>query len=180
MPVRTALARGAFKSNAACAAVEMGLAASEVLFTLPKPTMVAVIPLTVPVKVGFAIGAFVAIVVVTLVAKLASLPSATANSFKVSRAPGAPPIMLVTAPCTNAVVAICVVFVPLAAVGAVGIPLKPGDSRADFLLNAPPNPCTLSKGIFTLAPKVSLSVTVKEVNDSAIIQLEHKKNFAKI
>ena len=128
VPVRRALARGAFKSNAACAAVEMGFAASEVLFTLPKPTMVAVIPPTVPVKVGFAIGAFVAIVVATLVAKLASLPSAADNSFKVFRVSGAPAIRSDTTFFTNAVVAICVVFVAFAAVGAVGIPLKPGDS----------------------------------------------------
>ena len=58
VPVKVGFARGAFKSNAACVAVEMGLAASEVLFTLPKPTMVAVMPPTVPVKVGFARGAF--------------------------------------------------------------------------------------------------------------------------
>jgi len=180
VPVRRAFARGAFKSNAACAAVEMGLAVSEVLFTLPKPTMVAVIPPTVPVKVGSAIGAFVAIVVAILVAKLASLPSAADNSFKVFRVSGAPAIRSDTTFFTNAVVAICVVLVPFAAVGAVGIPLKPGDSRAAFRVNAALNPCTPSKGMLTVAPKISLFVTVNEVKEAAIIQLEHKKNFAKI
>ena len=180
VPVRKALARGAFKSNAACAAVEMGLAASEVLFTLPKPTMVAVMPLTVPVKVGLAIGAFVAIVVAMLVAKLASLPSAADNSFKVFRVPGAPSTRSDTTFLTNAVVAICVVLVVFAAVGAVGTPLKPGDSRAAFRVNAALKLWTLSKGMLTVGPKVSLFVTVKEVNESAIIQLEHKKKFAKI
>ena len=58
MPVRDGLARDAFKSKAVCVAVEMGLSASDVLFTLPKPTMVAVMPLTVPVKVGPASDAF--------------------------------------------------------------------------------------------------------------------------
>ena len=41
-----------FKSNAVCVAVDTGLLASVVLSTLPRPTIVAVIPETVPVKVG--------------------------------------------------------------------------------------------------------------------------------
>ena len=40
-------------------AVEMGLLASDVLFTLERPTMEAVIPETVPVNTGLATGAFV-------------------------------------------------------------------------------------------------------------------------
>ena len=39
-------------------AVEIGLLASDVLFTLPNPTMAAVMPETVPVKVGDALSAF--------------------------------------------------------------------------------------------------------------------------
>ena len=39
-------------------AVEIGLLASDVLSTLPKPTMAAVMPETVPVKVGEALSAF--------------------------------------------------------------------------------------------------------------------------
>ena len=58
VPVKVGEAIFAFKSNAVCCAVDTGLLASEVLFTLPKPTMVAVIPETVPVKVGEASGAF--------------------------------------------------------------------------------------------------------------------------
>ena len=46
-----------------------------------------------------------------------------------SRAPGAPSIMLLTAVDTKAVVATCVVFVPAVAVGAVGVPVSAGDSR---------------------------------------------------
>jgi hypothetical protein len=48
-----------------------------------------VIPETVPVKVGLAIGAFEANDVVTLDAKLASSPKAAANSSRVSSAAGA-------------------------------------------------------------------------------------------
>ena len=55
----------AFKSNAVCVAVLIGLFASLVLSTLPKPTIVLVIPLTVPVKVGEAIFAFNARLAVT-------------------------------------------------------------------------------------------------------------------
>ena len=44
--------------NAVCVAVETGLLASVVLSTLFNPTIVLLIPLTVPVKVGEAIGAF--------------------------------------------------------------------------------------------------------------------------
>ena len=63
VPVNVGLARGAARLatrfSAVCVALEMGLSASEVLFTFPKPTMAAVIPLTVPVKVGLSIGAVV-------------------------------------------------------------------------------------------------------------------------
>jgi len=45
--------------NAVCVAVDIGLLTSEVLSTLPKPTILLVIPDTVPVNVGFAKGATV-------------------------------------------------------------------------------------------------------------------------
>ena len=48
----------AFKSKAVCAAVDIGLAASLVLSTLPSPTMALVIPETVPENVGLARFAF--------------------------------------------------------------------------------------------------------------------------
>ena len=57
MPVRAGEASGAFRARAALSAEDKGLFASEVLSTLPRPTMVAVMPLTVPVKVGDATGA---------------------------------------------------------------------------------------------------------------------------
>ena len=69
---------------------------------------------------------------VTVVAKLESSPRAKASSSRVSRAPGAAPTTLSTAVFTNAVVAICVVFVPAVAVGANGVPKSVGDKRAAF------------------------------------------------
>ena len=48
----------AFKSNADWVALEIGLPRSEVLSTLPSPTILFVMPLTVPVKVGEARSAF--------------------------------------------------------------------------------------------------------------------------
>ena len=106
--------------------------ASEVLSTLPRPTIVALIPLTVPVKVGLARGAFNAILLVTVVEKLASSPRAAASSFKVSNAAGALAIISPMRVCTNAVVASWVVFVPVDAVGAMGIPVKVGLARSAF------------------------------------------------
>ena len=47
-----------FKSKALCVAVEIGLFASDVLSTLPRPTILFVIPPTVPVNVGEARVAF--------------------------------------------------------------------------------------------------------------------------
>ena len=43
--------------RACCVAVEMGLSASVVLSTLPRPTMLLLTPETVPVKVGLLSGA---------------------------------------------------------------------------------------------------------------------------
>ena len=65
VPVNVGLASGAFSSNndcwefsAVCWAVETGLSASLVSLTLASPTIAAVMPPTVPVKVGEASGAF--------------------------------------------------------------------------------------------------------------------------
>ena len=67
-------------------------------------------------------------VFVTFVAKLPELSRADANSLNVSNAPGAPFTKLDTAVETKAVVAICVVFVPLVAVGAIGVPVRDGEA----------------------------------------------------
>ena len=57
-----------FAFKAVCVALEIALSASAVLSTLPRPTMDLVMPLTVPVKDGFANGAFDAIWFCTVVA----------------------------------------------------------------------------------------------------------------
>ena len=88
--------------------------------------------MAVPVNVGLASGAFSAKLLTIVVLKFASFPSAVANSFRVSRAPGADATRSATADATNAVVAICVVFVPLAAVGALGVPVRRGLARGAF------------------------------------------------
>ena len=92
--------------------------------TLPRPTMVLVMPDTVPVNVGLSSGALSPRAVVTVVAKLASSFRAAASSSNVSRAPGAELIKLATSVLTYCVVAICVVLVPATAVGAVGVPVS--------------------------------------------------------
>ena len=58
---------------------------------------------------------------------------ASAISAKVSKVPGASPIRSSMAPLTNAVVAICVVLVADAAVGAVGVPVSAGEARGALL-----------------------------------------------
>ena len=58
VPVKVGEAKVAFKSNADWVAVEIGLLRSEVLSTLPRPTILFVMPPTVPVNVGFAKFAF--------------------------------------------------------------------------------------------------------------------------
>ena len=57
VPVKLGNARLAFRFRAFCVAVQMGLAASLVSSTSPRPTIDLVIPDTVPVKVGDAKGA---------------------------------------------------------------------------------------------------------------------------
>jgi len=71
-----------------------------------------------------------------VVEKLASFPKAAANSFSVSSADGALATKLLTAVETNAVVAICVVFVPAVAVGASGVPVNVGDAFAAYVVEA--------------------------------------------
>ena len=82
-------AKGAFRSSAACCAEETGLLTSLMLSTFPKSTMDLLIPLTVPVNVGFSSGAFNAIDAVKVPAKSLSLPNAWAISFNVSNVVGA-------------------------------------------------------------------------------------------
>jgi hypothetical protein len=57
LPVNNGDARAAFKFKAFCVAVLMGFSKSVVLLTFANPTVVAVIPETVPVNVGDAKGA---------------------------------------------------------------------------------------------------------------------------
>ena len=85
---------------------------------------------------------FPASALVTVVAKLGSSPRAAANSFSVSMAPGAASISVPMAAATKAVVAICVVFVPAVAVGAVGDPVSAGDARGAFASSAVWSPVT--------------------------------------
>ena len=73
--------------------------------------------------------------VAIVVEKLASLPNAVANSFNVSNAAGALAIKLVISVLTNCVVASCVVFVPLDAVGAIGIPVNSGDAIGAYVFS---------------------------------------------
>ena len=71
---------------------------------------------------------------VIVVEKFGSFPNAIANSFKVSNVDGALAIKFETSLLTKAVVAICVVFVPLVAVGAIGVPINVGDNNVAYVL----------------------------------------------
>ena len=59
---------------------------------------------------------------------------ASAISAKVSKVPGAFPTRSSMAVFTNAVVAICVVLVADAAVGAVGVPVSAGEASGALLM----------------------------------------------
>ena len=104
--------------------------ASDVLSTFPSPTIDFVIPATVPVNVGEAIGALSPILVVSVVDRFASFPRAVAISPSVSNVDPALLTSAATSPRTYAVVATCVVFVPTVAVGAVGVPVSAGEANA--------------------------------------------------
>ena len=67
---------------------------------------------------------------------------AAANSFNVSKAPGALSIKLSTAVFTKAVVANCVVLVPAVAVGAIGEPPKTGPFNGALEFNIDSNAFT--------------------------------------
>ena len=69
---------------------------------------------------------------------------AAANSFNVSKAPGALSIKLSTAVFTKAVVANCVVLVPAVAVGATGAPVNVGPAKGAFKSKAVCNPVVLA------------------------------------
>ena len=115
----------AFNAKASPVALEIGLLASDVLSTLPSPTISFEIPLTVPVKVGFALGAFSAIELVIVVEKSASLPKAVANSFNVFNASGALLTKSLTVVLTKAVVAIFLeLSLDIGVVSNVGVPVN--------------------------------------------------------
>ena len=83
---------------------------------------------------------------------------AAANSFNVFNVSGAESINWVILDCTNAVVAICVVFVVETAVGAVGTPVKLGLAMDALLSTAASNKLTLlSKTAIPLALFVLLA-----------------------
>ena len=115
----------AFRFNADCVAVEIGLFKSLVLSTLDNPTILFVIPFTVPVNEGFKIGAFVPIRAVREVERsLSAWANTLLSSKSVSILGPAPPRSSLICVLTNFVVATCSVLVVLTAVGAVGIPVK--------------------------------------------------------
>ena len=147
VPVKVGDSKLALRLNAVCCAVLTGLFTSDVLSTLPRPTIAAVTPLTVPVKIGLLMGAFKPIWLDTVAAKLASDPIANASSFKVSNAAGALATKLLISVLTNSVVASWVVFVPVAGVGADGIPVNVGDAKFDFKSRAVC--CAVETGLFT-------------------------------
>ena len=88
---------------------------------------------TVPVNVGEAIGALVFNPFDIVVKNAGSLFIADANSCSVFKRVGDEPTKFVipeaTSLRTKAVVATCVVFVPAVGVGAVGVPVKIGETK---------------------------------------------------
>ncbi|WP_163311100.1 hypothetical protein, partial [Enterococcus faecium] len=83
------------------------------------------------VSVAF-FGCLPASALVMVVAKSGSFPSAAASSFSVFSASGDASITSAIAASTKAVFAIWVLFVPLSAVGAVGVPVSAGLSSGLF------------------------------------------------
>ena len=86
----------------------------------------------VPVKTGLYESNLLAILFVTVVEKSSSLFNASANSFRVSKAAGAPSTRLAIHDFTNAVVAIWVELSVSNAVGALGVPDKTGEAKSAF------------------------------------------------
>jgi len=83
----------------------------------------------VPVRAGEAVGALVAMLVLTVVAKEGSSPNAAANSLRVFKAAGDESTKLLTAVPTKDVVATRVLLLPADCVGAVGLPVSAGEAR---------------------------------------------------
>ena len=110
-------------------------------------------------NVGEARGAFKAIEFVTVVENAASFPNAVANSFSVSNVPGALATRALISERTYAVVAICVVLVPATAVGAIGVPVKEGDSRGALRASAELNP------VLTIDPPMN-KLALKDESDA--------------
>ena len=118
-------------------------------FDAPVPPLaIATIPLTLlalPTNVPLNVPALTALAVITPAAKsvlpsLLTIVLATDNGvlFKAFEAPG----MDETKLCTNAVVAICVLFTVLAAVGAVGNPVNAIFGAIVVVIEPEPDPVT--------------------------------------
>ena len=103
LPVKVGLLIGAFAFSAACVRMEMGLPASVVLSTFPRPTAALDIPATVPVKVGLSSGAFFPKLLSTVLANEESSFSAVASSFSVLRVAGAAAIIFANLASTSVV-----------------------------------------------------------------------------
>ena len=101
-PVKVGLLILAFEFHAVCVRVEMGLPASVVLSTFPRPTAALETPDTVPVKLGLASGAFDAKLLATVLAKLLSSFSAVDSSLSVFSVTGAASIRSVNLASTSA------------------------------------------------------------------------------
>ena len=128
IPVNVGETIGAFKSSAVCCAVEIGLLASLVLSTFPKPTFDALIPVAILALVTLPSKIFVVVTLPSAIIGKAAVPvRSPANcTLPFSEVVASGVVTVVIAPATNAVVAICVVVVPAAAVGAAGIPVNVG------------------------------------------------------
>jgi len=147
VPVNVGEAKFAFKFNAVCWAVETGFAVSAVLSTLPRPTIVDVIPLTVPVNVGEAKFAFKFSAVCWAVetgfavsAVLSTLPRPTIVDVIPTVVPPTHKLPLMpTPPATISapvdVLVETVVFVIVVA-GVVTVPVNVGEAKLAFKSNA--------------------------------------------
>ena len=93
---------------------------------MPLESVIAVIAFPDPVVVIFVLSLPSNAVLIAPIPVLLSF-NTSAISFRVSNVEGAPLTKSEIAPVTNAVVAICVVLVPAAAVGAVGVPVNSGE-----------------------------------------------------
>jgi len=103
---------------------------------VPRPRFVRAVDASVRSLRLLALASLPPMLLLIVVENEASFPSAAASSLSVSNAAGAEATRPATADETNAVVAICVLFVPAVAVGAVGVPVNAGDALAAYVLLA--------------------------------------------